>query len=193
MNAPRFGYLPILLTGFRAALGPIVIFAAYYWPLGIVFSVCLILAFLSDIFDGVIARRLGVATPQIRRLDSVADTVFYASAALAIWHLYPDALRSRSGTLATLIILEFVRYLVDLGRFGREASYHMWTSKLWGLALFSGCFSLLALGMDSVAVDAAILLGIICDLEGLAISFTLRKWRCDVPSIVHAWRIRGQD
>jgi len=192
MNRTRLGHVPILLTGLRAALGPLVVLVAYARPSGAAFGACLVFAFLSDIFDGVIARRLDIATPRLRRLDSLADTVFYAGAALAIWHLYPDALRARAGALGVLLALEASRYLVDLARFGREASYHMWSSKLWGLALFAGCCSLLAFGIDSLAVDAAILAGILCDLEGLAISFTLRTWHSDVPSIVHAWRIRGR-
>jgi hypothetical protein len=46
-----------------------------------------------------------------------------------------------------------------LVKFGREASYHMWSSKLWGIVLFAAFFSLLALGSDNRLVDAAIYLG----------------------------------
>jgi phosphatidylglycerophosphate synthase len=55
------------------------------------FAVCLATAFLSDVFDGIAARRLGVATTALRRLDSAADTVFYVAAAYAAWELYPEA------------------------------------------------------------------------------------------------------
>jgi CDP-diacylglycerol--glycerol-3-phosphate 3-phosphatidyltransferase len=37
------------------------------------------------------------------------------------------------------------------------------------------------------------LLGIVSDLEGLAVSLVLPEWRHDVPSLVHAWRLRRQD
>ena len=61
------------------------------------FGVCLILAFLSDVFDGILARRLNVATPDLRRLDSIADSTFYLAALLAAllaaWHLYSTELR----------------------------------------------------------------------------------------------------
>jgi hypothetical protein len=33
-----------------------------------------------------------------------------------------------------------------LQKFGRKASYHTWSSKLWGIALCIGFFALLALG-----------------------------------------------
>ncbi len=86
--------------------------------------------------------------------------------------------------------MEGARYAFDLFKFGREASYHMWSSKVWGVALFAGFFSLLALGEDNITVDLAVYLGILADLEGLAISVALRKLRSDVASIVHALRLR---
>jgi len=94
-------------------------------------------------------------------------------------------------SLALLAALEVARYVLDLLKFGREASYHMWSSKLWGLALFAGFLALLVGGDDGVAVTAAIVLGIVADLEGLAISCTLKTWKSDVPSIVHALRLRA--
>jgi len=41
-------------------------------------------------------------------------------------------------------------------------------------------------------VTAAIVLGIVADLEGLAISCTLKAWKNDVPSIFHALRLRAE-
>jgi CDP-diacylglycerol--glycerol-3-phosphate 3-phosphatidyltransferase len=92
-----------------------------------------------------------------------------------------------------LILLEISRYAFDLRKFGREASHHMWSSKLWGLALFAGFFSLLALGRSDWAVAAAVWLGIVADLEGLAISAVLKRWKKDVPSIMHAFRLRESE
>jgi phosphatidylglycerophosphate synthase len=40
-----------------------------------------VVAFLSDIFDGILARRLGVATANLRRLDSAADSAYVGIAA----------------------------------------------------------------------------------------------------------------
>lgn len=179
--------LPLALTLLRAALAPVVAVLALWWPAPAAFGACLVAALVSDYFDGVIARRLGIATPGLRRLDSAADTLFYAAATFAVWQLHPQALTQRLVPLAALVVLEASRYALDALKFGREASYHMWSSKAWGVALFAGFFSLLALGRDGLAVDAAILLGIVADGEGLAISLLLRRWQADVPSVVHAW------
>ncbi len=77
--------IPVLLTGLRALLAPVVVLLSIYAPNPEAFAVCLIAAFVSDIFDGIIARRLNVATPALRRLDSVADTFFYVACGYAAW------------------------------------------------------------------------------------------------------------
>jgi CDP-diacylglycerol--glycerol-3-phosphate 3-phosphatidyltransferase len=182
--------VPVALTAIRALLGPVVVLLATLHPSAVGFGVCLVLAFVSDIFDGIIARRLNIATPGLRRLDSLADSIFYVCATFAVWFLYPSQLADHMKALVALGALEVIRYVVDLRKFGREASYHMWSSKLWGIALFCGFFSLLALGSSGFAVAAAIYVGIVADIEGLLISCLLVQWRTDVPSLVHAYRIR---
>lgn len=177
---------PLPLTLLRILLAPVVVLLTLYRPQPAAFGACLVAAFLSDVFDGVLARRLGVATAGLRRLDSIADTIFYAAALFAAWHLHPSAITGRLAPLAVLAGLEIIRYAFDLVKFGREASYHMWSSKLWGVALFAAFFSLLALGTAGLPVSIAIYVGIVADLEGLAISWVLREWRTDVPTLFHA-------
>ena len=187
---PRAAAIPLALTALRAALAPVLLLLAYGQPEPLAFALCLVLAFLSDVFDGIIARRLGVATPGLRRLDSVADSLFYVAAIAAAWHLHAELLRPYALPLAALAALELLRYAVDYAKFRREASYHMWSSKAWGIALFVGFFALLVHGQGGWPVALAIGLGIGADLEGLLITALLPAWQSDVPSCVHAWRIR---
>ena len=183
--------IPLALTALRALLAPALAALAIAAPSQVAFGVCLIAGFLSDVFDGVIARRLGVATPDLRRLDSIADTFFYAAATFAAWQLYPQVILEHWVSLAFLALLELSRYAFDLAKFRREASYHMWSSKAWGIVLFLAFFGLLALGYTGAWIAAPIYVGIVADMEGLAISLVLPKWRSDVPSIVHAVRLRA--
>ena len=182
--------VPLLLIGLRIALAPVMIFLALHWPSSFAFSTCLTAAFLSDVFDGVIARRINVATPSLRRLDSAADTIFYLAAVFAVWHLYPAAISERLIPLSVLVVLELTRYVIDLAKFGREASYHMWSSKLWGIALFAGFLSVLGYGSSGLLVTLAVYIGILADVEGLAISVVLTEWKSDVPTLLHALQLR---
>jgi len=137
-----------------------------------------------------LARRLGIASPGLRRLDSIADTFFYVAGTFAVWRLHPAAITDRWMPLSALLAIELCRYAFDFYKFRRETAYHMWSSKLWGIALFGAFISLLAFGKDGYIVDAAIYIGLATDLEGLAISLTLHRWHSDVSSICHAMRLR---
>ncbi|MBI3714786.1 MAG: CDP-alcohol phosphatidyltransferase family protein [Betaproteobacteria bacterium] len=117
--------VPLALTALRALLAPVMVMLALAWPNHMAFAACLIVAFLSDLFDGIIARRLGIATPGLRRLDSIADSLFYVAAAFAAWHLYPQAILEYWIAIAVLIALELTRYALDFYKFKREASYRV--------------------------------------------------------------------
>ena len=88
-------------------------------------------------------------------------------------------------------MIEIVRYLFDWYKYRRETSYHMWSSKLWGIFLFIGFFYILVYGRTGIWTPLAIYVGIIADLEGLAISLLLPRWRNDVPTIFHAFKLRN--
>lgn len=182
--------VPRLLTMLRIALAPVVVLLALYWPSAWLFSACLLVAFLSDIFDGITARRLNVATPGLRRLDSAADTIFYLAVLFAVWYLHPAIISERLIPLGVLVALELTRYVIDFAKFRRETSYHMWSSKFWGITLFIAALSVLGFGSSGVFVSLAIYVGILADLEGLAISVVLTEWKSDVPTILHALRLR---
>lgn len=191
IQMPIASTIPLSLTILRIALGPALLILAVEYPNAILFGVCLTLAFLSDVFDGIIARRLGIATANLRRLDSLADSIFYVCATLVAWLLYPTVFIEHAAALLLLLALELIRYAFDFLKFRRETSYHMWSSKLWGIFLFLGFFSLLSLGQQGSLITIAIYAGIIADLEGLAISLVLAEWRADVPSLLHAFRFRS--
>ena len=94
--------VPCFLTCIRGVLGPCVIALAHLWPQPIVLSTCVLLAFVTDIFDGVVARRLGISTATLRRLDSFADSVFYLCALWAVWVLHPAVILENGALLIVL-------------------------------------------------------------------------------------------
>lgn len=183
--------LPWVLVWLRIALAPAILAIAAWWPEPGAFAACLALALLSDYFDGAIARHQGTATAGLRRFDSFADTLFCLAALGAVWLRHPAVVKAESALLVTLLAVEIARYVLDFLKFGREASYHMWSAKLWALALFLAFFMLLVAEQSGAWVTAAIGFGILSDLEGFAISLVLPVWCHDVLSLVHAWRFRA--
>jgi phosphatidylglycerophosphate synthase len=179
----------VTLTTLRLLLGPAVVALAWKRLPGPWIAACTFLAIVSDIYDGIIARHLHIETQTLRRYDSFADTVFYVGIAWAAWRLHPEAIRENRFLLSTLFVLEIVRHGFDFAKFGREASYHMYSSKLWGLVLGAATIILFAFGTSGWLFRIALLLGVLCDLEGLAISIVLPRWTHDVPSLAQALKL----
>ena len=184
--------LPAVLILFRLALAPVVILLAAY-RLSSAIAVCIAIEVFTDIFDGIIARRLNTETERLRRADSFVDTVFFVSVAIAAWMLFPDLFPRYLGLLLVLIALELVRYVYDWLKFRRAASYHMYSAKAWGLVLCASMVALFGFGYAGWLVPLAIVVGILSDLEGLLISFLLTTQKTDVHTFFAAMEIRRSD
>ena len=182
--------LPFWMVTLRVLLGPGLILLALNHRRGLWVVIPIAVALISDIYDGRIARHYGVATAGLRRYDSVADTVFYVCVAVSAWILERNALVAVLKLLIAVAILEVFRYTFDYLKFRREASYHMWSAKLWGLFLAASASALLGWSIAGVLLRATLIIGIFSDLEGLAISAVLPRWAYDVPTIFHAVKLR---
>ena len=182
--------LVLALTGLRLVLGPVLVAMAALGIAGAPAVLACLAAFGSDYFDGVLARRFGLDSPAVRRFDSATDTVFFLCAAWSVWLLHADLVRPFLWMVAAIVGLEGSRYLFDWLKFRREAAYHAWSSKAWGLSLFAALVALLGYGVATPWVPVALGLGIVADLEGLAISLVIPVWTHDVKSVWHAWQLQ---
>lgn len=183
---------PQLLIAFRAACAPaIFVLACFAFP-GPVLAGVLLAAFLSDVLDGAIARRTGAATPSLRYADTIVDTVFYVAAAVAVKIAVPGAYEGLWMPLVALITIHVSRATFELTKYGRIASYHMWSSKALGLLLAAAMTIAFVSGSRTAVLTAALWLGIVNELEGFAASLVLPSWRPDVPSFVHALATRAR-
>ncbi len=181
--------LPWLLVVFRIAAGPAMIALALAGQ-GIAGAVLLSLGVLSDIFDGIIARRLGVATPALRTWDSRADVAFWLSAAIAVAVLRPELVPSLWPAAAVIAALEIGNHAFSFAKFRREASPHHYLSKAFGLGLWLLFAVSFATGRPGAVLWGVLALGIASQLEAFAITRRLKVWRCDVPSVLSLRRDR---
>ncbi len=89
-----------------------------------------------------------------------------------------------------MVSLQLFSYAFDLVKYRRIASFHAYTAKAWGITLFLAAAALLGFHTGGVFLWLAILLGIVSNLDGLAIKVILPEWQPDVPSVFHALRLR---
>jgi phosphatidylglycerophosphate synthase len=150
-----------------------------------------VVAFVSDYFDGVIARALNVVTRPLRQADSVVDTVFYLVLAGATWALHPEVLRRHAMALGVCLGTLVIWSVLDLIRWRAAAGFHSWSAKLFAGALGLWAVVQYGFGFGGPWLVAACVAGTLSHLEGIAISLVLRRHVADVATVLHALRLRA--
>ena len=70
-------------------------------------------AFLSDIFDGVIARRLGVSIASLRKADSWADVCLYLCVGISAFLVHSDVIIAFSHGLSEVVGIQLIWWIVN--------------------------------------------------------------------------------
>ena len=184
--------VPSFLMYLRLAFGVIILLlASYLAHHAIPWIIALILAgLLSDVFDGIIARRLGVSSVKLRKLDSIIDRIFWLFVVASCVILYHDYMYSKVALIALVLFLESLVFALCLMRFGRIPSPHNLLSKLWGIMVAAALIDVINNGSSVILFNWMIALGIISRLDSLMIHMVLKEWDHDIPSFYHAWLIR---
>ncbi len=182
-------HVPMALIVFRAFAIPAVLVLGWYGHGGFL-ALVFLLATLSDIFDGIIARRLGVSTTELRRADSTVDLFFWLASQTSLYFLRPTDIVNNFVVIWYGLIAEFLEQLICYLRFHRMTATHARSAKFMGLCLLVGSMVLAAGGSSAVAFWT-IGIGITVSIfDGCAIVVLLPHWEADIPSAWAAWRLR---
>lgn len=164
-------------------------FAVAYFERESLYLGLLFVLMMTDWIDGKLAILLRQRTVFGARLDSVADATMYASVLFAALWLKAEVLRSELYWILAALGTYALTSVAALVRYGRMPSYHTRMAKtswlLMGLAI-------LALFSDFAAwpVRLAMLAVTITNLETTLMTLILPHWTADVPSLLHALRLR---
>jgi CDP-diacylglycerol--glycerol-3-phosphate 3-phosphatidyltransferase len=180
---------PEVLIAFRAACAPAIFVLACFGFPGPLLAGVLLAGFVSDVVDGALARRLGLATAGLRHADTLVDTAFYAAAAVALWVAVPGVFAGLGVPLGLLIVIHVSRTTFELAKYGRIASYHMWSSKALGVLMVTTMAIVFLTGRPTGLVTLVLWVTIGNELEGFFASGILPAWTVDVPSAIHAYRL----
>lgn len=184
--------IPILLIYSRLVISIVLVVLAIAYPATPpAVYICLITyGLLSDVFDGIIARKLNVSTQKMRRMDSAVDQVFWVGVVACTYILHPAFYKEYFTEIIMLLGIEALTYVVSYMRFRKEVATHAILSKVWVLTIFALLIEVVATGTSSTLFFICFYTGIITRLEILLILFILREWTNDVPSLYHAVQIR---
>lgn len=184
--------LPIILIYARAVIGLTLILLSIKQVDNYKYIAISLLAIglLTDIFDGIIARRLNISTQTFRRLDSSIDLLFFSSVAVATYIQCPDFFTTNALKLKILLGLEGLSYLVCFIKFKKEIATHSIGAKIWTLFLFATLVQLILQCQSIILFNICFWIGLLTRLEIIAIILTLKKWTNDVPTIYHSLKLR---
>jgi phosphatidylglycerophosphate synthase len=186
----KLAYIPSLLVALRLTIAPLLLLDASDRSIGASFIIGYIIAVLSDIFDGIIARRLGVSTARLRQADSWADICLYLCIAASVWLVHPQVISDFKLPFIVAIIAQLTLFATSLIKFGKFPSFHTYTAKIWGLTLLAATVGLFGFNYTNT-IWLTIGMCIVNSIEEIVMTLILPTWHCDVLSIFAAIELRN--
>lgn len=138
---------------------------------------------VTDIFDGIIARKLNVSSRKLRIWDSNVDQFFWLIVIGSIFYANFDFVKENLLWIGSIVALESLCYLLSFLKFKKTIATHSILAKTWTLSLLVFLIDLTLHSTSNVAFIVCITLGIISRVEILFIILKLNNWTTDVPSI----------
>ena len=103
-------------------------------PFFIVYGVC----GLSDAFDGLVARKLGVQSSFGSALDSLSDLLFYGVMAAKLFPTFQRLLLPYQWVIIGVpTALHFIAYIICAIKFNRFSAIHTYANKALGLLVYA--------------------------------------------------------
>ncbi|MGH0036330.1 MAG: CDP-alcohol phosphatidyltransferase family protein [Myxococcota bacterium] len=180
--------LPNGLSLFRILCVPLLLWLAWEGRMEVFLGV-FVLALVSDVLDGLAARRLGLETELGAWLDQTADFALWVSFPLGAWWLWPEILRREAGWAVLSILCLLGPSAVAWLKYREIPGYHTWTAKTCAVLMGIGVPLLLVFDQAIPFRVAAVFMGVAA-VDELGITWVLPTCRHDVPSVVHAMRMR---
>lgn len=177
--------IPFLLIYSRILLGILIgilaICKAPHSPIWIVLLMSL--GLITDIFDGIIARKLKVSTEKLRVWDSNVDQFFWLVIIVSIFYLNIAFVFNNIVWIGCICLLECTAYLISYLKFKKSIATHSILAKIWTLSLLWFLIDLVLHSNSQVPFVVCVILGIVSRIEINLIILCLKQWTTDVPSI----------
>jgi phosphatidylglycerophosphate synthase len=153
----------------------------FKWLLGI--------CFFTDAIDGILARKLKVASVFGTKLDSIGDDLTILAGVLGVWFFKKGFLYEQRWFIGTMLGLFAVQTLLAFLRYGRITSFHTVLAKL--AAILQGSFLILLFFTDEPFLPLFFAASFITTLElieEIILVLMLKEWHTNVKGIF--WVVR---
>ena len=172
--------IPNFITSFRI-IGTICLL--FLDELSKPFYIVYTLAGISDVLDGLVARKLIVSSEFGAKVDSIADLLFYSVMAVKFLPvLLPKLPTELWIAVGVILFLRICSYLVAAWKYKRFASLHTYMNKLTGAGVFLIPYALLLPIFIPFCVVLSMIAGIASG-EELLIHIRSKEYHSNVKSI----------
>jgi CDP-diacylglycerol---glycerol-3-phosphate 3-phosphatidyltransferase len=189
MKIPR-AFWPWLLLGTRGVLGPAMILVALIHASPWILVAGLWVGVITDIFDGIVARKLGCATDTLRLRDSQVDLVFFLCLGAVAFLNYWSVIEPWIPQILFLLAVQALEYVISLARFRKTPSSHAFAFKFFALTLLAAFTDLFMFDRAGWWLGFSLVAGLVAHADSLLILIFMPRWERDIPTAYHAWRIR---
>ena len=187
MKRIDYSQVPNLLSGFRLLLA-VVLWIPAMLDLPLLVGAGLIMAGLTDMLDGFLARRWGAATEYGSRLDSAADMVLVVCAAFWVILVEPSVFFDNKLLVLSWMLMGTASLVVGLVKFRRIPDLHLYMTKASSAAGYVFIIFMFVVGYSAALFYIASALLIISTLESLLLQLLTHKPDEHVRSILYAYR-----
>ncbi len=118
--------IPFLLIYSRILIGILIVILAIIqidsYPIWIVSLMSL--GLLTDVFDGILARKLNVSSQKLRIWDSNVDQFFWLAVISSIFILNINFVKSNILWLSLIVLFEIMAYVISYLKFKKSIATH---------------------------------------------------------------------
>jgi CDP-diacylglycerol--glycerol-3-phosphate 3-phosphatidyltransferase len=175
--------IPNLLSILRILIAPLLLVAGLTGQTEL-FLFLFLLSLVSDGLDGFLARRFHQVSQGGAQLDSWGDLATYLAAPVGVWLLWPSIIHQELIFILLGLGSFLLPILLGFCKFGRLTSYHTRAAKIAAI-LLGVATPLLLLDGPPYPFRAAIIVFLLAEVEEVAITLRLKRWRTNIPSFWH--------
>jgi len=183
--------LPNALSAIRILCAPVLLLLAIT-GYQVAFTWVLVVALLTDVADGWIARGFGLQSRLGARLDTVGDSLIWYAALAGLVAFQRDVLAMHAGLIGAVVCFWILESVLAWLRYRRLSSFHTYLSKAAGVLLSVWIGVLFVLGHQPWLLGVAAALSILANLEEMLLIGLLPQWRSDVKGAWWVLRDRQQ-
>ena len=181
--------IPNILSLYRLLSFPFVLFVALKGYENI-FTLLLCINLVTDILDGLIARKFNMMTNIGARLDSIADLGTYILAFTGIYCFKATEFQPHILSFSIFIGLFVFCNLLSLVKFKKFPSLHLYSWKIGGYIQGIFFFYLFVFGFNTIFYYVMLVWGIAAFLEHICVQLLLKEMRSNAKGLY--WVIRDR-